>query len=88
MVSRFTGYVIQPNKAIVGANAFAHESGIHIAALLENDRTYELYSPELVGGHREFILGKHSGGKPRTGARIGLDHEWSPWALGVRGRMR
>jgi methanogen homocitrate synthase len=63
MVAKYSGISVAKNKAVVGSNAFAHESGIHIAALLENDRTYELYSPEMVGGHREFILGKHSGGK-------------------------
>jgi len=63
MVIKYSGIPVARNKAIVGANAFAHESGIHIAALLENDRTYELFSPELVGGSREFILGKHSGSK-------------------------
>lgn len=63
LVARYSGIGVAKNKAVVGANAFAHESGIHIAALLENDRTYELFSPELVGGNREFILGKHSGGK-------------------------
>lgn len=63
MVAKYSGVAVAKNKAVVGANAFAHESGIHIAALLENDRTYELYSPELVGGSREFILGKHTGSK-------------------------
>jgi methanogen homocitrate synthase len=63
MVAKYSGIAVARNKAVVGANAFAHESGIHIAALLENDRTYELYSPELVGSSREFILGKHSGSK-------------------------
>ena len=62
-VAEYSGIAVARNKAVVGANAFAHESGIHIAALLENDRTYELYSPEIVGGKREFILGKHSGTK-------------------------
>jgi methanogen homocitrate synthase len=61
-VERYSGITLAKNKAIVGDHAFAHESGIHIAALLEHDRTYELFSPELVGGKREFILGKHSGG--------------------------
>lgn len=60
-VERYSGIRLAKTKAIVGDHAFAHESGIHIAALLENDRTYELFSPELVGGRREFILGKHSG---------------------------
>ncbi len=62
-VEEYAGVSVARNKAVVGANAFAHESGIHIAALLENDRTYELYSPEIAGGKREFILGKHSGTK-------------------------
>ena len=62
VVARYSGIAVAKNKAVVGDHAFAHESGIHIAALLENDRTYELFSPELVGGRREFILGKHSGG--------------------------
>jgi methanogen homocitrate synthase len=62
-VQQYSGIRTAKNKAIVGDHAFAHESGIHIAALLEHDRTYELFSPELVGGRREFILGKHSGSK-------------------------
>ncbi len=45
MVTKYSGIAVAKNKAVVGGNAFAHESGIHIAALLENDRTYELYSP-------------------------------------------
>lgn len=63
MVASYSGIRVAKNKAVVGDHAFAHESGIHIAALLENDRTYEVYSPVLVGGKREFILGKHSGSK-------------------------
>jgi methanogen homocitrate synthase len=63
MVIKYSGIAVARYKAVVGQNAFAHESGIHIAALLENDRTYELFSPEIVGGSREFILGKHSGSK-------------------------
>lgn len=62
LVERSSCIRLAKTKAVVGDHAFAHESGIHIAALLENDRTYELFSPELVGGKREFILGKHSGG--------------------------
>lgn len=63
MVQKYSGICTAKNKAVIGDHAFAHESGIHIAALLENDRTYEVFSPEMVGGKREFILGKHSGGK-------------------------
>jgi methanogen homocitrate synthase len=47
----------------VGSNAFAHESGIHVAAVLEEPRTYELYSPEIVGAARHIIIGKHTGAK-------------------------
>ncbi len=62
MVSSLTGMVIQPNKAIVGNNAFAHESGIHQDGVLKERTTYEIMSPELVGVHRSnLVLGKHSG---------------------------
>lgn len=62
MVSTYTGMVIQPNKAIVGANAFAHEAGIHQDGMLKNQQTYEIMRPETVGlnGSR-LVLGKHSG---------------------------
>ncbi len=62
LVSTITGMVVQPNKAIVGANAFAHESGIHQDGLLKDKRTYEILTPESVGitAHK-FVLGKHSG---------------------------
>lgn len=55
------------NKAVVGQNAFAHESGIHVAAILENPRTYELFLPEMVGGKRNLIVGKHTGKKALAG---------------------
>ncbi len=61
LVSRATGYVIPPNKAIVGAYAFAHESGIHTHGVLNNPATYEPYPPELVGNTRRLTIGKHSG---------------------------
>jgi methanogen homocitrate synthase len=54
---------VAKNKSVVGANAFAHESGIHVAAVLEEPRTYELYSPEIVGAARHIIIGKHTGAK-------------------------
>jgi len=60
-VERISGLKVQKNKAIVGENAFSHESGIHIAALLEDPLTYEYVPPEMVGGERRFILGKHTG---------------------------
>jgi 2-isopropylmalate synthase len=62
LVSRFTGMVIAPNKAIVGKNAFAHESGIHQDGVLKNASTYEIITPELVGvNSNHLFLGKHSG---------------------------
>ena len=62
LVSRITGISVQPNKAIVGANAFAHESGIHQDGLLKEKMTYEIIKPEDIGLHRtELVLGKHSG---------------------------
>ncbi|MDD2481012.1 MAG: 2-isopropylmalate synthase, partial [Lutispora sp.] len=62
LVSRATGIHIQPNKAIVGANAFAHESGIHQHGVLNNRLTYEIMTPESVGLKKNLmVLGKHSG---------------------------
>ncbi|MEW6653119.1 MAG: 2-isopropylmalate synthase [Bacteroidota bacterium] len=62
MVSGFTGVVVQPNKAIVGENAFAHESGIHQDGMLKNRETYEIMTPESVGVNKtKIILGRHSG---------------------------
>ncbi|MBE0427371.1 MAG: 2-isopropylmalate synthase [Nitrospirae bacterium] len=62
LVTKITGIYVQPNKAIVGANAFAHESGIHQDGLLKEKSTYEIIKPESVGFHStKLILGKHSG---------------------------
>src|SRR5574341_1636771 len=62
MVSNYTGIVVQPNKAIVGANAFAHEAGIHQDGMLKHNQTYESKRPETVGGtHSRLVRGKHSG---------------------------
>lgn len=62
LVSQLTGSLIQPNKAVVGKNAFAHESGIHQDGMLKNPLTYEIITPELIGdATTELILGKHSG---------------------------
>ena len=61
LVSGFTGLIVQPNKAIVGANAFGHESGIHTHGVLNNPLTYEPISPELVGRKRWLKVGKHAG---------------------------
>ncbi len=61
-VSNYTGISVQPNKAIVGANAFAHEAGIHQDGMLKNQQTYEIMRPEMVGFSKtNFVLGKHSG---------------------------
>jgi 2-isopropylmalate synthase len=61
-LSTTIGFNVQPNKAIVGANAFAHESGIHQDGVLKNASTYEIMTPESVGLTRsELVLGKHSG---------------------------
>jgi 2-isopropylmalate synthase len=62
MVSTYTGMVIQANKAIVGANAFAHEAGIHQDGMLKHHLTYEIMRPETVGlNTSKLVLGKHSG---------------------------
>ncbi len=61
LVARLTGVYIQPNKAIVGENAFAHESGIHSDGIIKNSATYEPMTPELVGRTRKFVIGKHMG---------------------------
>jgi 2-isopropylmalate synthase len=62
LVSRLTGMAVQPNKAIVGANAFSHESGIHQDGIMKNRMTYEIMTPESVGvPSSQLILGKHSG---------------------------
>ena len=62
MVTRFTGYAVQPNKAIVGRNAFAHESGIHQDGVLKERTTYEIMDATEVGlESNSIVLGKHSG---------------------------
>ncbi|MGH6831283.1 MAG: 2-isopropylmalate synthase, partial [Methylocella sp.] len=62
LVSRVTAFPVQYNKAIVGRNAFAHESGIHQDGMLKHARTYEIMTPESVGRDKsELVLGKHSG---------------------------
>ena len=62
MVSRLTGYPVQPNKAIVGRNAFAHESGIHQDGVLKERTTYEIMDATTIGLEtNSIVLGKHSG---------------------------
>ena len=62
LLSAITGFSVQPNKAIVGANAFAHEAGIHQDGMLKLAATYEIMTPESVGlSESKLVLGKHSG---------------------------
>jgi len=62
LVSSITGFVVQPNKAIVGANAFAHEAGIHQDGILKHRETYEIMKAEDIGWHTNtLVMGKHSG---------------------------
>jgi len=63
LVSRLTGISVQPNKAIVGENAFVHESGIHTHAILSKPLTYEPIPPEIVGRTRRLAVGKHAGSR-------------------------
>lgn len=71
IVSKLTGYPVQYNKAVVGKNAFSHESGIHQHGYLRKKETYEIMSPDSVGqGEAKIILGKHSG---RAGFKDALD---------------
>lgn len=61
LVSQLTGIRLQPNKAIVGENAFSHEAGIHVHGILSESSTYEPMRPEIVGKERSIVMGKHSG---------------------------
>src|SRR5207244_5361706 len=61
LVSKLTGYAVQRNKAIVGANAFAHEAGIHQDGMLKDVSTYQIMDPEELGLTMTLPLGKHSG---------------------------
>ena len=61
LVAEKFGITLQPNKPIVGLNAFAHEAGIHVHGVLSNPATYEPISPEEVGNRRRIVLGRHSG---------------------------
>ncbi len=82
MVSTYTGIPVQPNKAIVGANAFAHEAGIHQDGMLKHHTTYEIMQPEMIGlTQSSLVLGKHSG-RHALRVRLGeLGHELSPEEL-------
>ena len=71
-VQRLTGVYMQPNKAIVGENAFTHESGIHTQGMLADPGTYEPIEPELVGGTRRLAPGKHAGSAGLKAALAGM----------------
>ena len=76
MVSRLTGYEVQPNKAVVGRNAFAHEAGIHQHGVLANPLTYEIMDAQSVGLMKsELVLGKHSGRHALRQALTDLEYE-------------
>ena len=76
LLTHITGVTVQPNKAIVGANAFAHESGIHQDGLLKNTMTYEIMKPEDVGiAKSTLVLGKHSGRHAVIDRLRGLGYE-------------
>jgi len=78
LVSMITGIVVQPNKAVVGANAFAHEAGIHQDGVLKNRMTYEIMEPEIVGlSTNRLVLGKHSGRHAFRQKLVALGYELS-----------
>ena len=83
LLSNTTGIMVQPNKAIVGANAFAHESGIHQHGMLQESSTYEIMTPESIGlAEGTLVLGKHSGRHAFKKRLIELGHELNDELLG------
>ncbi|EHN12249.1 2-isopropylmalate synthase [Patulibacter medicamentivorans] len=83
LVSRLTGYAVQPNKAIVGRNAFSHESGIHQDGVLKNRQTFEIMDPASIGidDAEQLVLGKHSGRAALKDALSKLGYELDGQAL-------
>ena len=83
LVCRLTGYVVQPNKAVVGRNAFQHESGIHQDGVLKERSTYEIMAAESVGFDEtnSIVLGKHSGRHALQSALMDLGYEVSGHTL-------
>ncbi len=82
LVSGVTGMVVPPNKAIVGANAFAHESGIHQDGMLKHQATYEIMRPESVGATQtRLVLGKHSGRAALSARLVELGYSFDDAAL-------
>lgn len=83
LVSNYTGIPVQPNKAIVGANAFAHEAGIHQDGMLKNQLTYEIMRPQDVGVNQSrLVLGKHSGRHALRARLAELGHALDDESLG------
>lgn len=80
-VTKYAGIKPGITKAVVGEHAFSHESGIHVCAILEEPRTYELFSPEMVGGQRRLIVGKHTGMKALRGIVKSMGYELEREAL-------
>ena len=75
LVSSITGFPVQPNKAIVGKNAFAHESGIHQDGIIKSRETYEIMRAEDIGlASNSLVLGKHSGRNAFKQKLIDLNH--------------
>lgn len=84
MVSGYTGMMVQPNKAIVGENAFAHESGIHQDGVLKNRDTYEIMTPESVGiTNNKIVLGRHSGRHGLSSRLIKMGYEFTDEQLDI-----
>ncbi|MCX7970985.1 MAG: 2-isopropylmalate synthase [Negativicutes bacterium] len=84
LVSTLTGVTVQPNKAVVGENAFAHESGIHQHGVLSNRITYEIMNPETIGISRSnIVLGKHSGRHAFEERLKQLGYDLSPEAINL-----
>src|ERR1700687_759168 len=82
LLVEITGAPLAPNKAIVGANAFAHEAGIHQDGILKNPLTYEIISPEAVGvPKRQLVLGKHSGRNALRSALVEIGYTPTPEEL-------
>ena len=84
LASKCTGFPVQPNKAVVGANAFAHESGIHQDGVLKNSMTYEIMEPESVGVRsNRLVMGRHSGRHGLKWRLSQLGYEFDDKALSV-----
>ena len=82
LVSYLTGFAVQPNKAIVGGNAFAHESGIHQDGVIKNPLTYEIMTPQSVGlSGSQLTIGKLSGRRGLQGKLRELGHDLEGEAL-------